>query len=81
MLVTHPRLASTYAVGLFGMGITYITFDDYRHKNRLGIQHTHDKYMMETNHTHEKYMMETNHTHDKYMLHNSWWYQLKRIFS
>ncbi len=84
MLVTHPRLASAYAVGLFGMGMTYTAFNEYRHNN----MRVHEKDVMESNketmlitHTHEKYMMEAKHTHEKYMLHNSCWYQLKRIFS
>ncbi len=65
MLVTHPRLAVAYTLGLFGMSMSYIAYDDYMHKTRLDIEHTHDKYMMETKHTHEKYMMETKHTHEK----------------
>ena len=91
MFITHPRLASAYVLGSFGLVVSYLLVDEYKLNNThlremcvldknqemLYTTHTHEKHMLDTKNTHEKHMLDTKNSHEKYMLENSrWWKQL-----
>ena len=81
MFITHPRLTTAYALGSFGLVVSYLLVDEYK-LNNAHVREIHvldkNQYMLYTTHAHEKHMLETTHAHEKYMLEKSRWW--KRLF-
>ena len=77
MFITHPRLATAYALGSFGLVVSYLLVDEYKLNNA----HVREMCVLDTKNTHDKYIADKNekmlyatHSHEKHMLdHSRWW--------